>query len=538
MMAIASCGRRQIAEVETTKDEVMTSSEMPQSPSVEEWMSQLHADVALAVAEGFGPETEIVAKIVDIALERAPFDYGVTRAKKVLGEVVHEEIRKQRRAERDWPEWTDNDRLDIAFLELELLGILALQNFWCCSTCAHSAAADWLYNGVEYQNRHELFGYVFFHEQDTANAVQCGEFALGYDALELTQKAKVRVGRLVVKVLSRHGFKTRWNGDPDIRIDVLGFDWKKRRYTVGPAGQMVDWMRRASGGSVSVDKLRALLARGVPPDVYNPDGLTALHMACVALADEGTSARAVGQWLAAARALITAGATATAPTRKTDVTSMTPLGLLFDGMQQLRGPALTRRMDAIKQLVDMLVSAGESPDAVGHSGFGPLHVACKAISGRQTTPEDAMQWTRVVEALLDSGANPRMRTVGETESGDTPLHVLLDGLARLPGAALEERLPVARMLIGMLKAKGGYLNATNTLGLTPLMLFCQPKRWSAARGRFVKELVSLRFSTRETFNNAPDSLEYWVSAALTARRSGAPAKVLRILDPNGSKSGR
>jgi len=512
----------------------MTLVETPQSPSVEEWMSNLRADAALAVAEGFGPERKIVTRTMAVAADDAPFGYSARRIKGILRELVGEELRKQRRAERNWPEWTDNDRLDIAFLELELLGILALQNFWCCSTCAHSAAADWLYNGVEYQNRRELFGYVFFHEQDTANAVQCGEFSLGYDAMESTRRAKARVGRLVVDVLSRHGFTTRWNGDPDNRIDVLGFDWKKRRYTIGPVGQMIDWIRRAPGGSVSVDKLKALLARGVPPDVYTPDGLTALHAGCVALASRQTSARAVAQWLEAVQVLITAGATAAAPTRMENVVSVTPLGLLFDGMHQLPGPTLTRRMDAITQLIGMLVSAGASPDAMGRSGLSPLHVACNSIASRQTTPKDAMQWIRLVEGLLDAGADPKIRTVGETASGDTPLHVLLGGLARLPGAALEDRLPTVRMLIGMLKEKGARLNATNAIGLTPLMLFCQPTRWSAARGRFVQELVSLRFSTRETISNSMESLEYWVSAALLARRSGAPAKVLRILE-RGSK---
>lgn len=43
-------------------------------------------------------------EIVDMAVEGAPFDYIAPRVRKVLGEVVHEETRKQRRAERNWPE--------------------------------------------------------------------------------------------------------------------------------------------------------------------------------------------------------------------------------------------------------------------------------------------------------------------------------------------------------------------------------------------------------------------------------------------------
>jgi hypothetical protein len=38
-------------ETEHARDEVMTLIETPQSPSVEEWMSNLRADAALAVAK-------------------------------------------------------------------------------------------------------------------------------------------------------------------------------------------------------------------------------------------------------------------------------------------------------------------------------------------------------------------------------------------------------------------------------------------------------------------------------------------------------
>lgn len=126
-------------------------------------------------------------------------------------------------AERTWPKETDCDRLDRAFAELHRSGICALQNAGYTMSDGHSDVAEVLHaEGFD-----RFRGYCFYHGQDLERAVAGQGLMLAFADLNDDRAAKTAVGREVIAVLTRAGFKPEWNGDSERRID-LPIDWKRR----------------------------------------------------------------------------------------------------------------------------------------------------------------------------------------------------------------------------------------------------------------------------------------------------------------------
>src|SRR4029079_1351153 len=75
-------------------------------------------------------------------------------------------------AQREWPSVTDCDRLDRAFADLNGRGIVARQNFACCSNCGHAEIGEEI--DAEKERGTKVIGYTFFHLQDTERAAEYG----------------------------------------------------------------------------------------------------------------------------------------------------------------------------------------------------------------------------------------------------------------------------------------------------------------------------------------------------------------------------
>src|SRR5262245_1146056 len=92
------------------------------------------------------------------------------RARDVFYDTPVDEARLQRaftdwrKEQQGWPERTDCDRLDEAFGSLEAAGIVALQNFACCSNCALAEVDDELEKAES--RGVSVDGFAFFHQQD------------------------------------------------------------------------------------------------------------------------------------------------------------------------------------------------------------------------------------------------------------------------------------------------------------------------------------------------------------------------------------
>jgi hypothetical protein len=174
------------------------------------------------VAAGFEPPARIVETAVELGT-----DEGVDpeTLRPVARRLTREALAEHYRAQVGWPDRTDCDRLDEAFAELEVQGIVARQNFTCCSTCGHYEIGAEV---VAARKRRPVTGYAFYHMQDTERAVEGGGVYVKYDALSDDRARKAEVGRRIVAAVEQAGLRAEWDGDPDTAV-LVKLKWQKRR---------------------------------------------------------------------------------------------------------------------------------------------------------------------------------------------------------------------------------------------------------------------------------------------------------------------
>lgn len=137
--------------------------------------------------------------------------------------VVEPMIAARRAEEPTWPERTDVDLLDDAFLALRHKGITAEENFTCCLRCGVSEIGD--------EADEDSHGFVFFHEQDTGHAVSGQGLMLAYGAFGGDPEASLAVGREVIEALGAAGLSAEWDGSVKTRIHVRPLLWRRRMPT-------------------------------------------------------------------------------------------------------------------------------------------------------------------------------------------------------------------------------------------------------------------------------------------------------------------
>lgn len=140
--------------------------------------------------------------------------------------VVDAELARFYKLQRRFPKTTDNDRLDAAFAELNRSGIVALQNYLCCGTCAsrevHFVMAERREAGKPVR------GYTSYDVQSTAGATEGYGIALNYGSPKRGRKSAEAIGHEVVATLQKHGLDARWDGRWETRISVE-MRWQRRR---------------------------------------------------------------------------------------------------------------------------------------------------------------------------------------------------------------------------------------------------------------------------------------------------------------------
>lgn len=169
---------------------------------------------------GFYDPDEVDSMIDDILEEDA--DETMLRA------AAAPEFDKKRAAEASWPEFTDCDRLDKAFVELCSQGVIALHNAGYTMSDGITEVADSMYErrrkGVK-----NIQGYCFYHSQDVERAVAGGGLMVAFGDLDDNNSQKTKIGQLVKDVLQEFGLAVEWNGDPETRLSLPTLDWKRRR---------------------------------------------------------------------------------------------------------------------------------------------------------------------------------------------------------------------------------------------------------------------------------------------------------------------
>lgn len=178
--------------------------------------------INLRIAVGFDPIESIVESTIEMHEDDRPED----ELRPIVEAMAAEALGAHLEVQDKWPEVTDCDRLDRAFAALEARGIVARQNFSCCSTCGVAEIGDEIAEAECRGDR--VRGYAFYHAQDADGAVDGGGLYLNYDSIEESEAPALEVGRVIVATLKEHGLETDWDGAWNRRIWV-GVDWKRRR---------------------------------------------------------------------------------------------------------------------------------------------------------------------------------------------------------------------------------------------------------------------------------------------------------------------
>ena len=189
-------------------------------------LKELRSFIAYRVREGFESEAEIVENAVSYAQETLGDNDGDNDGQREVERLTAELLAAHRAEQANWESPTDCDRLDKAFATLNRAGIVARQDFSCCTPCGHTDIWDEI---VEEEKEHPVKGYVFYHFQCTERAIECGQLLLAYGSVEDDEAALAGVARKVVAVLRRAGLDAKWEGDAGHPIVIEGLVWRRRR---------------------------------------------------------------------------------------------------------------------------------------------------------------------------------------------------------------------------------------------------------------------------------------------------------------------
>jgi hypothetical protein len=135
----------------------------------------------------------------------------------------------QKKEQESWNHQTDNDKVILAFEELETEGIIA-----------YELAGQSHYEGWEI--RHELksedypnaWGATFFTEQDLPSAFHDQElflhFGVFYDPSESSfpEAKTVKLAETICKIMEKYELNPIWNNNTNHRIVLNSFNWQRR----------------------------------------------------------------------------------------------------------------------------------------------------------------------------------------------------------------------------------------------------------------------------------------------------------------------
>jgi hypothetical protein len=245
------------------------------------------------------------------SLERATktvterIDDPIARAEAV--KRIERHVAQLREAQKAWPGETDCDRLDRAFSALNRAGIIALQH----AGPTHADALEDVKDEWRFREhrREAVHGYCFFHSQNIDDAVVDGVLRLGWGE-------GAPLARRILEVLTQHGLRATWNGDPEEKL-LVSVKWQRRVDRPlpmwvpegrafpfrTPEELAVDAMFAAAERD-DLDELGKLFDSGLGPDSRDPAGYTVLHRAAFsgavrvihAAIDRGAAVNALGGW--------------------------------------------------------------------------------------------------------------------------------------------------------------------------------------------------------------------------------------------------
>ena len=233
----------------------------------DDWQHDLMHAVEQRVAGGFATPNDVLRDVIDY-LDTAP----PKELKPLAKQLVAKQVAARKKDMARWPKVTDCDRLDLAFEELNALGIMARHNWTCCGTCGRSEMPDEFHRLRGTFQHAPIVGFAFYHQQDTESAADGGGLFIGYGSTEHLKTEKeydarsVAVGVEVKRVLVENGLKVKWSGKLDDRIFV-DLEWQRPRGPEALRGRL-----SAPPFQLGVSEPNADIATGAPETTW-----TTLH---------------------------------------------------------------------------------------------------------------------------------------------------------------------------------------------------------------------------------------------------------------------
>jgi hypothetical protein len=193
---------------------------------LEEALTEMRSSIQKQVAEGFRSEEEIASNISEMIADEYKDILTTKDSLFHAKRITREAFKNHAKLQASWPSETDCDRLDRAFAALENLGIIARQDFTCCTNCGSAEIRDEIEDARAAGRT--VRGYTFYHMQDTERAAEGLGLYLAYGSTERSTDAALGVASKIVAMLEEYGFETTWDGTLQTRIYV-SIDWKRRR---------------------------------------------------------------------------------------------------------------------------------------------------------------------------------------------------------------------------------------------------------------------------------------------------------------------
>lgn len=119
---------------------------------------------------------------------------------------------------------TQKEKLNEAFRLMRRAGLIARQNFKCCSNCAGYAIAEQV-SAMPEHRRKEVLGTVFYHRQDAEMLVKTGETYLAFGPIGTAAHGEIgfsaeTIGIRACAILKEVGLEYEWDGSEQTRILV------------------------------------------------------------------------------------------------------------------------------------------------------------------------------------------------------------------------------------------------------------------------------------------------------------------------------
>ena len=140
---------------------------------------------------------------------------------------VSDALGKQADAEADWPDETDNDRLDATLAGLLRQGVIARQDAGADADAALvDVATAYVAAGGEAAG---LLGFCFYDHQDLLAAADGDDLRLSFGEPHGDPDGGLHIGNTIRDALTADGFAVVWDGTLGDRIGIADLVWRRRR---------------------------------------------------------------------------------------------------------------------------------------------------------------------------------------------------------------------------------------------------------------------------------------------------------------------